>query len=119
LAVLKQAKTFEDAATATLRAMLDRANTALCASKYAQRGKLLRAMVHLRPEDGYRQLVVLHEGTSQVAPVRLEDLSEGPGSSTYLPSATAWRWVAAHQSAVAIDVTLGKVWPHSAGNSAV
>ncbi|WP_394823107.1 sigma-54-dependent transcriptional regulator [Pendulispora albinea] len=58
-------------------------------------------MVHLRPSDGYRQLVVLEVGSDQaVAPE--------PGS-TRLPSMTAWRVVAKHRCAASIDVNLGRI----------
>ncbi|HZF56104.1 MAG TPA: sigma 54-interacting transcriptional regulator [Polyangiaceae bacterium] len=43
------------------------------------------------------------------------DASGLAGSAAYLPSATAWRWVAEHRCAVSIDVTLGKVMPHMSG----
>src|SRR5690242_4321270 len=81
---LLKAKTFEDAATAVLRRMLDVAGGALSASQHNARGKLLRAMVHLRPDDGYRGLVVLESGAKQ--PSAPDD--------GHVPSASAFRWVA-------------------------
>lgn len=98
---LRAAATFEQAATATLRPMLALTARSLAASAFAKTGRVVRGMLHLRPDDGYRRLVVLEEGANAVT---------APGSAqTGLPSATAWRWVAEHQRAIAVDVTLGKV----------
>ncbi|XXT14618.1 sigma 54-interacting transcriptional regulator [Sorangium sp. So ce429] len=114
LAAVMSSTTFEDAATSVLRRMLDLASEALAASPYAKRGTLLRGMVHLRPMDGYRMLVVLDEGTARAAPVSLSQAPGRPGSGAYLPSATAWRWVAQHRCSVSIDVPADKVRLHHA-----
>jgi DNA-binding NtrC family response regulator len=66
-------------------------------------------MAHLRPDDGYRQLVVLEAGAGAVAAV---DPSAGR-----VPSATAWRWVAERGRALAVDVNIGRV--EIEGSSAV
>jgi transcriptional regulator of acetoin/glycerol metabolism len=87
---------------------------ALASSRYAPQGKLLRAMVHLRPDDGYRGLVVLEDG-AKVAEL-VVGRSAAESSASYLPSASAWRWVAEHRSAVAIDVSMGRVQPTAAGS---
>jgi DNA-binding NtrC family response regulator len=116
LAALSPAKLFEDAAAIVLRRMLDLAGAALASSRFAARGALLRGMVHLRPTDGYRKLVVLEEGTAQVEP--LGDQVRAV-SAAYLPSATAWRWVVQHRCAVAIDVNAGRVRPDRAATSVV
>jgi DNA-binding NtrC family response regulator len=99
--LLRSASTFEDAAAMTLQPMLASAEAALAASRFAESGRIVRAMVHLRPDDGYRRLVVLEAGETQVSPVE--------SSQTRLPSATAWRWVAERGRGVAIDVNLGSV----------
>lgn len=111
LAALVPAKAFEDAAAIVLRQMLDLAGSALAASRFAARGALLRGMVHLRPTDGYRKLVVLEAGMAPVEP--LGDQVRAV-SAAYLPSATAWRWVVQHRCAVAIDVNAGRVRPDRA-----
>jgi DNA-binding NtrC family response regulator len=85
----------ERAATAVLRVTLSDVAEALAASDYAGRGRLLRGMVHLRP-DGYRCLIVAEHPPGSA--------SSSPG---LLPSATAWRWVAEHRCPVSIDVHLG------------
>ncbi|WP_437670484.1 sigma-54-dependent transcriptional regulator [Sorangium sp. So ce131] len=55
-------------------------------------------MVHLRPGDGYRRLLVVESRP---------DASKA--SPTSMPSATAWRWISEHEAPVEIDVTLGTV----------
>ena len=47
-----EAATFEDASAAVLDAMLSVAEEALAASSYAQRARILRGMVHVRPSAG-------------------------------------------------------------------
>src|SRR5262245_30731652 len=82
-------RTLEEAALAVLRPALVIADQAIEASRFTPRGRMLRGMIHLRPDDGYRGLVVLEAGTQQAmenAPVEAE-----PSCG---PSATAWRWVA-------------------------
>jgi DNA-binding NtrC family response regulator len=93
---LMEAAYFEDAATAALEAVLACAEQAVAESRFASSARLLRAMVHLRPSDGYQRLFgVEHRTGAQV---------EGTG---YLTSANVWRWVAEHRCAVSIDVQLG------------
>ena len=99
LAALAAAPTFEDAAATTLGALLALASEGLAASPFAKRGRILRGMVHLRPDDGYRRLCVIESEASAASK---------PAPSC-LPSATAWRWVAEHGVPVAIDVNLGIV----------
>jgi DNA-binding NtrC family response regulator len=99
------ARTFEQAAQSTLRALDQAATEVIEESDYAEKARLLRGMVHLRPGDGYRGLVVVPhtdegEGAPSVAPA-----SEVP----CVPSATAWRWVSKHGCPVAIDVELGTI----------
>ena len=102
---LREARTFEVAAQATLREMLNAAHAAFEESRYATQGRILRGMVHLRPADGYQRLVVLEHAPRRVG--------GGEGErAAHLPSATAWRWVARHQCAVSIDVLLGRVQLH-------
>lgn len=97
---LMAATRFEDAARATLVAMLASADEARAASAYGSRGRLLRAMVHLRPADGYRRLFGIEHPSHTPA--------EGIG---YLSSATVWRWVSEHGCSVSLDVELGTLHP--------
>lgn len=107
LATLHTCKSFEDLATRVLDRILATAAQALSESPYASTGRLLRAMAHIRPEGAYRRLAVLES-----AKTRLEAM-DGPSSAepmlSYLPSATAWRYITQHRVSIAIDVHLGKV----------
>ena len=98
---LRGAATFEQAAAMTLHPMLELASLALANSTFAGSGRVVRGMLHLRPDDGYRRLVVLEAGESDVA--SLDSVQQR------LPSATAWRWVAERGQAVSVDVNLGAV----------
>lgn len=98
---IRGATTFEEAAAVTLRPMLEVARVALAASPFAESGKIVRGMLHLRPDDGYRRLVVLEAGGTSVSAVE--------SNQHRLPSATAWRWVAERGQGVSIDVNLGRV----------
>lgn len=106
LGEVRHAELFEDAAARTLTAMLAVSAAALAASPWAARARLARGMVHLRPSDGYRQLVVLEAGGAGAAP---------PSSMTRLPSTTAWRLIAKHGCAAAIDVNAGHIEAIGAG----
>lgn len=106
---LSHARTFEDAATVLLSAALDVVERALATSGYSgssvssSRRPVLRAMVHLRPDDGYRSLVAVdaQPGGKRGA------LSRGDGA--LVPSAFVWRWVRAHDCAAAVDLVSGEV----------
>jgi DNA-binding NtrC family response regulator len=87
---------FEDAASAVLQAMFARAEAALAAGPYASNGRLLRGVVHLRPDGTYQRLFGLDGQTGE--PV------EGTG---YLTSGTVWSWIEAHRCSVSIDVHRG------------
>ncbi len=97
---LRHARTFESAAVATLSALLKIADDCLEHSDFRSDGSLLRAMAHLRPNDGYRGLVVLAHGASEVT---LPD-----NGVDVLPSVTAWKLVETCGTAVAVDVQLGR-----------
>lgn len=101
---LVRAQTFEDAAECTLRECLFRLEQALASSPYARRGRVLRAMVHLRPSEAYRRLYVLE------APRR-----NASDAASCAPSATLWRWVSERSLAVSSDVNLGVVQAEGAG----
>jgi DNA-binding NtrC family response regulator len=97
---LRSAVSFEHAAATALHPMLARTSSALAASPFSAAGRVVRAMLHLRPDDGYQGLVVLEEGASAVSKVGAAEWS--------LPSATAWRWVAEYQCAISVDVNVGR-----------
>src|SRR4051812_8473282 len=89
---LLDARTFEEAAKMALVAMLAAAEHRLAGSPLANRGRLLRGVVHLRPDDSYQRLFgIEHPHGERV---------EGTG---YLTSANVWRWVSEHRTAVSID----------------
>src|SRR5690349_15752075 len=88
---LRKARTLEHAARLTLAALLQVAGNALSLSEFAKKGAIRRAMLHLRPGAGYRQLVV----------EELEPRSELSREHN-LFSATAFRWVTEHNQCVEI-----------------
>ncbi len=100
-AQVRAASTFEEAAALALRPMIEIAQAALAASAFRTSARVVRCMLHVRPDDGYRRLVVLEAGGSQVAAV--------DRTQSCLPSATAWRWVAETGHGVSVDVLLGRV----------
>ena len=99
--VLREAPTLEKAARLTLSALLKVACAALAQSEFVKKGKIRRAMLHLRPGAGYRQLVV-----EEAEP---RDPQSGQREHN-LFSATAFRWVTEHDQRVEIDVTLARVY---------
>jgi transcriptional regulator with AAA-type ATPase domain len=111
LDALKRARTFEEAALPVARRLLSEAEDALGNSAYAGRGRLLRATVHLRPDDGYRRLVSVEASDGSLQAVIQPE--------TRLPSTTAWRWVFEHRCPVVLDVALGKVEPLIEGSGVI
>lgn len=109
LSALAPAATFDAAATVALHAALDIAGEALAASAFAASGRLLRAMVHIRPGDGYRRLTVVEAPAADEAGPSGAGEHAAPAGPSFVSSATAWRWVAEHGVAVSIDVQLGLV----------
>jgi DNA-binding NtrC family response regulator len=97
---LVSASYFEDAATATLESMFACAEEAFAAGSYAGRARILRGVVHLRPEDSYRRMFGLeHPSGARV---------EGTG---YLTSGNVWRWMEQHRCSVSIDVQRASLQP--------
>ena len=91
---------FEDAAEVVLKEVLADAEFALAGSMFAARGRLLRAMVHIHPGDGYRrQFGIEHSSSARVDQVG------------YLASANVWRWIVEHRCSVSIDVQLEAIRP--------
>lgn len=93
---LVEAKDFEDAARMVLVAMLAAAEERLARSPLAGRGRLLRGVLHLRPDDSYQRLFG----------VEYPD-GERVDRTGYLTSANVWRWVSEQRAAVSIDVQTG------------
>jgi DNA-binding NtrC family response regulator len=93
---LVEARDFEDAAKVTLIAMLAAAEDQLARSPIASKGRLLRGVLHLRPDDSYQRLFGIEHPHG--------DHVEGTG---YLTSANVWRWVSEHRTAVSINVKTG------------
>ncbi len=114
---LMEASSFEEAASATLRLLLEVAEQALASSRHARRGRILRGMIHLRPEEGYRGLAILEAGVVADSPSG----AAGKGDATVgmvtplLASATAWQLVVERRCAMSIDVNLGLLQPHLVG----
>ena len=100
IAKLREATFFEDAALVILRAALETTAARLQASPFAKSGRVLRGMLHLRPGDGYRRLVVADAASG----------SSGPALSMHLPSAGAWRWIMQRVCLVGVDVPAGRVY---------
>jgi hypothetical protein len=116
MAMLMEAGSFEEAASATLRLMLELAEQALAASHYAGRGRILRGMIHLRPEESYRGLAVLEAGAAEQPPGAAGKVDATLGMETpLLASVTAWQLVVERRCAISIDVILGLLKPHMPG----
>lgn len=106
LAALRERTNFEDAANVLLRAVIDVSASALAAGPYGNGGRIVRAMVHHRPSDGYRRLAVQDADTRD----------GGPGlDEAFLPSATAWRWIVENRRPASIDVNLALIQNETPG----
>src|SRR5512145_1109618 len=91
---LHAAKDFETAGAHLLAAMFEATAGALRQEHDLDpEHRVLRGVIHCRPEDGYRRL-----WSKQCEPV------EADAPSDELPSATAWAWVARYHCPVSIDV---------------
>jgi DNA-binding NtrC family response regulator len=93
---LLEARDFEEAAEATLLAMLATADERLVRRPPAERGQLLRGVAHLRPDGSYQRLFGIEHPQGEHV--------EGTGDLT---SANVWRWISEHGAAVSIDVQAG------------
>ncbi|WP_437953708.1 sigma 54-interacting transcriptional regulator [Sorangium sp. So ce296] len=90
---LVSATYFEEAATAVLQAMFACVEEALADGPLASRARILRGVVHLRPEGTYQRLF----GIDRASGARIE----GTG---YLTSGSVWSWIEQHRCSVSIDV---------------
>jgi MoxR-like ATPase len=93
---LRAARDFEAAAKLTLVAMLGVVEAHLASSPVAGKGRLLRGVLHLRPDDSYQHLFGIEHPQGERV--------EGTG---YLTSANVWRWVSEHRTAVSVNVITG------------
>ena len=107
LAALRERTHFEDAADVLMRGVIEVAAAALSHSQHGG-GRILRAMVHHRPGDGYRRLAVRDAGSPG-------DASLGTLEEAFLPSATAWRWIVENRRPAAIDVNLALIQTEAPG----
>ncbi len=88
---LAETPVFEEAARVVLATAIALVERALGRSPFAKAGRVVRGVVHLRPADGYRGLVVVETGAAK---------KTGEGAAeAHLTSTTAWRWVAATRRA--------------------
>ncbi len=94
LSELQGADTFEDATRALLGWTTETTAMGLLGSEFAS-GRVLRAMLHLRPAAGYSGLSVLDRGETALG-------TQVDGA--LLPSATAWQTVVETLKPVAVDV---------------
>lgn len=106
LSNLRARTSFEDAAGVLMRTVIDTAEAAIGSSPHGNGGRVLRAMVHHRPSDGYRRLSVL-DSESQEPSSGLDD--------AFLPSATAWRWIVENRRPASIDVNLALIQTEAPG----
>lgn len=97
LAALPAARDRQTAIQACLGAILQVSHAAAERSPF-KRGQVLRAMLHLRPDEGYAGLAVLEAGAQALTPP-----SAGQG---LLPSASVARLVREGGQPAAVDVTL-------------
>lgn len=93
---LYRVTSFEDTAELLLGRMTDSAAATLAPAPGSRPATLLRGMVHLRPDEGYRAVAVRE----------LDERSGGAGGpeARVLPSLTAWSWVADTSGPVLLDV---------------
>jgi transcriptional regulator with AAA-type ATPase domain len=99
VARLAAATYFEDAATALLDAMFACTDEALAdRGRSASRIRLLRGVVHLRPDGTYARVFGVERSTSAVV--------DGVG---YLTSGNVWRFIEEARCSVSIDVQRGAV----------
>ena len=98
---LVSATYFEDAATAVLEAMFAGVEAAIDGGPYAARGRVLRGVVHLRPDGSYQRLFGVERSTGARV--------EGVG---YVTSGNVWTYIEENRCSVSIDVQRAslRVW---------
>lgn len=103
---LERAQGREEVALVALTRMLSEVDDAMSgtgAPECKRWGTPLRAVMHLRPSDAYRTLMVLEHGGSS-----LHD--PDPEGVQFLSSSTVWRAIVEHRVAIAVDLLCGAVW---------
>jgi DNA-binding NtrC family response regulator len=96
LLLLRGSRDFEQAAQQTLVAMLAVVEAHLVQTPQLSKARLLRGVLHLRPDDGYQRLFGIEHPHGECF--------EGIG---YLTSANVWRWVSEHRAPVSINAKTG------------
>jgi DNA-binding NtrC family response regulator len=102
---LRAGEDFEDVAVATLRHALQVVERAVASSSHRE-ASVKRAMLHLRPGDGYAGLHVLQAAAAALS-------APGRGDAL-LPSASAWKVLQRTGRPVAVDVNLRILMPRDA-----
>lgn len=97
---VRRSETFEAGARLVLTEITQAATRWLAQSSAGAGARVLRSVLHMRPEDAYRGLVVLDDGAG------VDD-----SLASRAPSATAWRLVRSFDAPVQVDVLAGAaVW---------
>lgn len=109
LASLASATTFDDAAASFLSTVRSVVDAAIQGGEHARDGSFARGVLHIRPDRGYRGLVVLEE-TDRFPVVEVNE-------SDIVSSASAWRFLNEHRKPLAIDVLSGQVTVLQTGSS--
>ncbi len=100
---LAQVEAFEDAAEIALDTAVEIVRMGIAGSAYSKNARVLRAILHHRPDDGYRRLVAVDVNPDgAIGPIKI-------GDSPHVPSAAAWQWIRGHETAAAVDIALGSV----------
>jgi DNA-binding NtrC family response regulator len=103
---LQDTKYFEDASLLILRPLLRRTEGAIAASEHAGKARVLRAVLHVRPDGAYDRLFVLSSEAANAPNAKISDTGAGEAGD-FLASATAWRALGDHRMAVCFDVERG------------
>lgn len=106
----RASKSFDQVGLVLLRFMLELVTRELASSGYAGQAQGLRGLIHLRTEDTYRQVLAVSQSSSNGDWM----IEQHP---TTVSSARKWRWVAEHQSAISVDLPLGKLQHYSDNKS--
>lgn len=92
------APSFEGAGRALLEATFERVDAALAGGPYVSLGRILRGVIHLRPDGSYQRLFGLERATGLKV--------EGTG---YVTSGNVWSWIEDHRCSVSIDLRRGSM----------
>lgn len=111
---LARVESFEEAAELSLGTAGEIVRLGISRSSFRGGARVLRAVLHHRPDDGYRRFVAVDVTAEGVTtPLRI-------GDSDHVQSVAAWQWIRGHETAAAIDVLQGTVLlEHGAAPGAV